>query len=200
MRSQNTSRLDSCPRDNSGGWRWGDVDLEDEGLAGLPATELARQGEREPVARGKASVGPSVKFRSSISKNGKTKVFPLTPDVRAQLRSIKPPDAAPFQCPFALSVPRVSTMRRDLLRAGIPFIDEMGRRRDLHSLRKTFGSALIANGESIYVVSNAMRHSDIRLTLKMYCDSQQFELPMAAAIARLPWQTTIRNRNTSKEA
>ena len=107
-------------------------------MAGLPATELARQGEREPVARGKASVGPSVKFRSSISKNGKTKVFPLTPDVQAQLRSIKPPDAAPFQCPFAQSVRRVSTLRWDLLRAGIPFIDEMGRRRDLLAAMATF--------------------------------------------------------------
>jgi integrase len=168
------------------GVRWGDFDLLHEGGAGMPATELARPGEREPVACGVPSDGPSVKFRASIAKNGKTRIFPLTPGVAAQLRALKPADAAPFQCPFAHSVPRVSTLRRDLARAGIPFLD-MGRRRDLHPLRKTFGSALIANGESIYVVAHAMRHSDIRLTLKMYCDSQQFEQPLAEAISRLPW-------------
>lgn len=172
------------------GVRWGDFCLLQEGGAGKPATELARPGEREPAARGVPSAGPSVKFRASISKNGKTRIFPLTPSMAAQLRALMPADAAPFQCPFAKCVPRISTFRRDLARAGMTFHDDMGRRRDLHALRKTFGSALIANGESIYVVAHAMRHSDIRLTLRMYCDSQQFEQPLAEAIARLPWHTS----------
>ncbi len=100
----------------------------------------------------------------------------------------QPKNVAAFQCPFAHGVPRISTFRRDLGRAGISFVDEMGRRRDLHSLRKTFGTALLLNGESPYVVMHAMRHSDLNLTMKLYRDAQQFEQPLADAIGRLPWQ------------
>ena len=34
---------------------------------------------------------------------------------------------------------------------------------------------------------HAMRHSDLQLTMKLYRDAQQFEQPLAEAIARLPW-------------
>ena len=75
-------------------------------------------------------------------------------------------------------------------------MDEMGRRRDLHSLRKTFGTALLLAGESPYVVMHAMRHSDLKLTMKLYRDAQQFEQPLAEAIARLPWHASY----TAKKA
>ena len=76
----------------------------------------------------------------------------------------------------------------------------MGRRRDLHSFRKTFCSTLIENGESIYVVQHAMRHSDIRLTLKLHCDAQQFEQPLAEAIARLLWRSFKKSESNSQGA
>jgi integrase len=82
-------------------------------------------------------------------------------------------------------VPDVETLKRDLARAGIPFVDELGRRADLHALRKTFGTALVLNGEQPRVVMEAMRHSDLKLTMKLYTDAGQ--LPVGAALARLPW-------------
>lgn len=56
---------------------------------------------------------------------------------------------------------------------------------DLHALRKTFGTALVLNGEQPRVVMEAMRHSDLKLTMKLYTDAGQ--LPVGAALGRLPW-------------
>ncbi len=86
---------------------------------------------------------------------------------------------------FPHMVPEVETFRRDLERAGIAFVDELGRRADLHALRKIFGTALVLNGEQPRVVMEAMRHSDLKLTMKLYTDAGQ--LPVGAALARLPW-------------
>jgi len=58
----------------------------------------------------------------------------------------------------------------------------LGRRADLHALRKTFGTALVLNGEQPRVVMEAMRHSDLKLTMKLYTDAGQ--LPVGAALAR----------------
>ncbi len=65
-------------------------------------------------------------------------------------------DAAPFQLVFPHMVPTMKTVKRDLGRAGIPFVDELGRRIDLHALRKTFGTALVLNGEHPRVVMEAI--------------------------------------------
>jgi hypothetical protein len=32
-----------------------------------------------------------------------------------------------------------------------------------------------------------MRHSDLKLTMKLYMDAQQLQGPGAAAVAQLPW-------------
>ena len=94
---------------------------------------------------------------------------------------------------FPVGVPKVGTIRRDLSRAGIPFLDELGRRIDLHALRKTFGTALVLNGEQPRVVMEAMRHSDLKLTMKLYTDARQ--LPVGAALARLPWNIAAKTGN-----
>jgi len=55
----------------------------------------------------------------------------------------------------------------------------------LPALRKTFGTALVLNGEQPRVVMEAMRHSDLKLTMRLYTDAGQ--LPVGAALAKLPW-------------
>ena len=70
-------------------------------------------------------------------------------------------------------------------------MDERGRRADLHALRKTFGTALVLNGEQPRVVMEAMRHIDLKLTMKLYTDAGQ--LPVGAALARLPWNEGIKS-------
>jgi hypothetical protein len=63
-------------------------------------------------------------------------------------------------------------------------MDESGRRVDLHARRKTLGTALVLNGEHPRVVMEAMRPSDLKLTMKLYTDAGQ--LPVGAALGRLP--------------
>ena len=75
----------------------------------------------------------------------------------------------------------METYRRDLAKAGIPYLDEQGRRVDFHSLRLTFGTNLVLSGAHPRVVQELMRHSDIRLTMKLYTDVSK--LPMREAVA-----------------
>ena len=76
------------------------------------------------------------------------------------------------------------TFRRYLAKAGIPYLDEQGRRVDFHSLRLTFGTNLVLSGAHPRVVQEMMRHSDIRITMKLYADVTG--LPLAEAAAALP--------------
>lgn len=102
-----------------------------------------------------------------------------------------PADAASFQAVLPHMMPEVETFRRDLARVGIPFVDALGRRADLHALRKTFGTALVLNGEHPRVVMEAMRLADMKLAMKLYFDAGQ--LPVGAALARLPCNKGAKN-------
>jgi integrase len=129
---------------------------------------------------------PIIRVRACLSgnKSRKDAVLPLHPDLVAALRAFRPADAAPFSPVFEDSIPRGSTFRRDIVRAGIPFLDEQGRRVDLHALRVTYGTNLTLSGAAPRVVMELMRHSDIKLTMKIYTDAGQ--LPLAAAVGNLP--------------
>lgn len=133
---------------------------------------------------------PLVCVPASIAKNRKETHLPLKHELAAALLAHRPKDWAPFQCAFKGHVPRIETFRRDLAAAHIPLIDQSGRRLDFHSLRVTFGTLLLANGVHPRVVQELMRHSDIKLTTKLYTDVSQ--LPVAAALASLP-SFTLRN-------
>ena len=56
---------------------------------------------------------------------------------------------------------------------------------EFHALRVTFGTNLVLAGVPIRVVQELMRHSDIRLTMKIYTDASK--LPLKEGIAALPW-------------
>jgi integrase len=132
---------------------------------------------------------PFVLAPASITKNKKDARLPLRPEVVEALRSMRPADASPFQFVFNGQVPRVKTLRKDLSRAGIVFIDESGRRLDFHALRMTFGTMLAINRVPITNAMHLMRHSDPKLTMKTYTDVSQLEL--AGSISMLP-KITVR--------
>jgi integrase len=135
---------------------------------------------------------PFVRARASTTKNRKEAVLPLHPELHAALRDIRPVDAAPFTPVLRGLIPRVPTLRKDLVRAEIPFEDEKGRRVDLHSLRMTFGTNLTLSGAAPRVVMELMRHSDIKLTMKIYTDAGQ--LPLAHAVYQIPDYKNISRR------
>ncbi len=83
--------------------------------------------------------------------------------------------------------PKMSRMwqfKRDLVAAGIPFLDAEGKRADLHALRHTYNTRLAVSGVSPRVAMELMRHSEMRLTTKTYTDVSL--LPLAAAVQSLP--------------
>ncbi len=127
---------------------------------------------------------PRIRVPASISKNRREATLPLHPELAATLRGIRPVKFDPLAKPFQHQVPRISTVRKDMAKAGIPLRDELGRRVDFHSLRMTFGTTLLANGVHPIVVKELMRHSDLKLTTNLYTDSSQ--LPLAQGVAALP--------------
>lgn len=155
-----------------------------EGCDALPSTEKI-------PGDGKHLLTSTVRVRASLAKGRQAKLIPLNEITAAELRAFFPADAAPFYQPFAGRIPKVDTFRRDLVAAGIPFEDALGRRADFHSLRKTFGTALVLSGAEPRVVMEAMRHSDLKLTMKTYMDAAQLQGPVAAAVAKLPWQREV---------
>ena len=121
---------------------------------------------------------------SSLSKNRKESTHFLRPELAETLRLFRPAHAKPSDFAFRGLVPRVPTFKGDLAAAGIPFEDDRGRRVDIHALRTTFGTMLSANGVSPRVAMELMRHSDMKLTMKVYTDTAQ--LPLIQEAARLP--------------
>src|SRR5208282_3134601 len=66
--------------------------------------------------------------------------------------------------------PRIERFQRDLKAAGIPYQDALGRYADFHALRKTFGTNLAKAGVPRRTAMSLMRHSDGKLTDKIYTD------------------------------
>jgi integrase len=64
-------------------------------------------------------------------------------------------------------VPKIATLKRDLLAAGIPLIDERGGHADFHAFRylfcKTVGARL-----PIQKVKVLMRHQTLQMTAEVY--------------------------------
>jgi len=127
---------------------------------------------------------PFVLAPASITKNRKDAKLPLRPEVVQALRSIRPTDAAPFQWVFHGHVPRMSTLRRDLKTAGISYVDDSGRRVDFHAFRVTLATLLAIAGVPLAEIARIMRHSDPKLTMKIYTDATKWDL--SASLAMLP--------------
>jgi integrase len=124
-----------------------------------------------------------LRVRAATAKNRKDAVLPLCGELVELLTSYRPENVAPFT-PVFPRVPNFKTVQRDFRAAGIPLVDESGRRVDLHALRVTFGTHLMLSGASLYEAKELMRHSDIKLTLKTYVDAGQIQL--APVVAKLP--------------
>jgi integrase len=119
---------------------------------------------------------------SSISKNKKATTHELRTELADALRSYRPASAKASDWVFKGHVPRVHLVKRDLTAAKIPFEDEQGRRVDLHALRHTFITLLSASGVAPRVAMALARHSDLKLTMRVYTDSDRLGLDRAMAL------------------
>jgi integrase len=126
---------------------------------------------------------PFVKVRASTTKNGKPADIRLLPEVVAALGELKSKEADSEGLVFN-GIPRIERFYRDLKKAGIPLQDEFGRKAVFHSLRHTFGTNLARGGVASRIAMALMRHSDRRLTDKIYTDENL--LGTWAALDNLP--------------
>ncbi len=126
---------------------------------------------------------PYVRIRIACAKNKKEETVPLIPEVVSILRAHKLPGAKASDLVFS-SVPQARTLRIDAERNGIAYQDEFGRYADFHALRNTWGTFLARHGVSQRIAMKLLRHSDIKLTTKVYTDEMQ--LPAYEAVKQLP--------------
>jgi len=126
-----------------------------------------------------------VKIHSKDAKNKNTARLPLHLDLRDMLVSYFEACGSPSPSARALKVPsRLRAFYRDLEAAGIPKMDEREMIADLHSMRHSTATRLASENVPLTVAMQIMRHSDPRLTAKIYVD--QAALPLAASMALLP--------------
>jgi len=126
---------------------------------------------------------PFIEARAATTKNKKTTAIPLVPALAQALHAFKDSQGATTGKVFRKGTPMPRTFRRDLADAGIPFLDELGRRVDFHALRYTFDTNMQVAGVSPRVVMELMRHSDMRLSAKTYTDTTR--LPVYQELAKL---------------
>jgi integrase len=127
---------------------------------------------------------PFLRVRASTAKHPKEARIRLKPEVVEAIRSILPDLAPPHYRVFTDGIPRVRTFKKDLARAGIPFLDAHGQRVDFHSLRDTYGTNLAAAGVAPFTLKELMRHSTVQQSEKYYIDATH--LPLRDAVAKLP--------------
>ena len=143
---------------------------------------------------------PFVVLPGADAKNGQRATLPLRADVADELRAwidekaeavcrqrvgvagvtVPPADASLFDVPTGL----VRILDRDLAAAGIPKRDDRGFTVDVHALRHTFATHLVAAGVAPRIAQAALRHSSLELTMKVYTDPRL--LDVAGALAALP--------------
>lgn len=125
---------------------------------------------------------PFVKLRAKATKSRRADVLPLRQDLAQELAAARG-EAAGGDRVFR-DVPSMYMHQKYLKAAGIAFEDEQGRRADFHALRHTFGTMLSKAGVAPRVAMELMRHTDLRLTMKVYTDPRVFDL--GGAVEKLP--------------
>jgi integrase len=158
------------------------------GIAYLTAARTGlRHGELAQLKWGDMdfdSETPHVLARAGTTKNKKDSRIPLTRELEAALLTHKPDDAKPTDSVFPKGVPRARTLKKDLEKVGVPFCDEQGRYADFHSLRYSWATHLQRQGVNSRMAMELMRHSDRKLTDKIYTDVNL--LPLGQAVRNLP--------------
>jgi len=133
---------------------------------------------------------PYVHVRASTTKNKKTVALPLHPELVAELRAYKPSTAQSSDPVFpGKTIAGMWKLKSDLKKAGVPYLDDLGRQLDFHALRYTLATNLSKAGVAPRVAMLMLRHSEIGLTMKTYTD--ETFLPLKAAIEAQPAHITL---------
>ncbi len=126
----------------------------------------------------------SVTVVESNSKNKRRETLPLVPELFEALKKHKPTDAKKDEKVFFDGVPRARTLKKDLEKAGFPYVDEDGYYADFHSLRYSWATFMALHDVPPAIAMRLMRHSSIDMTTKLYTDEKH--LPLRKAVESLP--------------
>lgn len=145
-------------------------------------TGLRRNEITQIEARDIDIIGGTLTVRAAVAKKKKGDVIPLhqdlVPALSRRLLRLRPNDKV-----FA-PVPRMETYKKDLAKAGIPFVDVNGEQLDFHALRGTFATRLLRGGVPLSVAKQLTRHASAK-TLERHYDKLGLS-DAAAAMKRLP--------------
>ena len=139
--------------------RWGHVHLDDE--------------------------SPRIVVPAALVKNRHDHVAPLRDDLAAELRSIRPEGASEGASVFGDLLPRYGTefLYDDLERAGVPVVDDLGRRVDFHALRHTAATLAASTGIHGHVLQGFTGHRTASQAAR-YCHVNS--VPVRALVERMP--------------
>ena len=130
---------------------------------------------------------PTLTVEAGYSKRRRRDVLPLRGDFATRIQQWLAgkkrlrPDQPLFN---VADKPTAEMMRKDLDRAGIPYVDEHGHYADFHALRKTFITNLSRAGVVPKMAQSLARHSDINLTMNTYTMLGVYD--QASAVEALP--------------
>ena len=143
---------------------------------------------------------PYVVVQPKNAKNRKGEPLPLHTELITELRAVKPLTAMPNDLVFTgRMLPCMAKVKSDLMRAGIEFIED-GRRADFHALRHTLGTNLSITGAGPRLAMGMMRHSDMKLTLKLTPTAAHCPLRMSSGHCRRSCHLSLKSWPTSRVA
>jgi excisionase family DNA binding protein len=123
---------------------------------------------------------PYVAVPAATAKNGKRQPVPLPEYVAQELRAVAAEGVRSTARVFR--VPGRYAMKGYFRRSGVQEQTAAGWV-DFHAFRHTYCTALHRAGVSLHLAQRLMRHSDARLTTRVYSDENQ--LPLAEAAGKL---------------
>jgi integrase len=127
---------------------------------------------------------PTITVRAETAKNKTEESVCLVPEIVEALKAHRPGKWPPTDLVFRQGIPRNRRLQKDAQANGISYQDEQGRYADFHALRYTWATFLQRNGVAQRFAMKLMRHSDIKLTAKVYTEETQ--LPIYDSIKGLP--------------
>jgi integrase len=165
--------------------------VQGSGSRGIIYFTAARSGLRQEELRQLTwgdlhldSAAPFVTVRACTAKNKTDEDVPLVPEIVEALKAFRPAGFVIDGLVFPRGIPRASRLKVDAGRNGIQYRDESGRYADFHALRYTWATFLQRNDIPQRFAMKLMRHSDIKLTAKVYTDETR--LPIYDSIKGLP--------------
>ncbi len=128
---------------------------------------------------------PFLIIRASTSKNRKTATIPLHPDLVRMLSRWKEEIGEEDSRVIPDGIPQNRLgLWKDFKDSNIPRVNQYGQKIDFHALRHTACTFMQTMGGSPQVAMIFMRHSEMRLTSKVYTNA--LELPIAESVNKLP--------------